>query len=543
MTPIPTAHDLLSGTASLKPLHYDADALSQLLEAFRDIPVSEASAEKMASLSHQLAGAEWAAAHNAAKNALMEALEMARMAGARLATDADSLESICRAQLPNASSLKAIRDPQLQAKLAPLKNYLEQWNKSLRPWMELTSRRLNAEPKITWADYRRANPITTPVAPPATAAAHVHGPECNHGPHEPHAPAQPHVHGPGCGHHHHHEPHAPAQPHAHGPGCGHAHHPMPGEACEHHHGPKGFAAALPRGKAARWAFVSAGMAALGAAFINFLGKKDGDREKDAEKAKTDAQRAGDIAYTINHAVSCGTTDVVLQPVIAAAFGINVGCNHPDHHHPAQQLTLRSFAHEAGHYFKGEIFGDFVAVPLTIGIQRFFPNFMHGVRRLIEPLTGWAFRLGAEHAAKQWGKQHGLAADSPEVAARANAMYEHEVRHLPQAVVWNMFAYPIGAFGQKAMGHGRAYPEIFKSKLVGAAVSNGLLIGGRMLAPGAAQRWDRFAGNTIVLPVSKVAGKAFGLDEKTIKEAHAHASWEDRIATQDASPTPNSPSPR
>ncbi|MBX9725752.1 MAG: hypothetical protein K2X09_00680 [Rickettsiales bacterium] len=240
--------------------------------------------------------------------------------------------------------------------------------------------------------------------------------------------------------------------------------------------------------------------------------------RDHEKEKTANQRAEDVAYTINHALSCGTTDVVLQPALAAAFGINVGCGEHGHAHGKQQLTLKTFAHEAGHYLKGEIIGDFAAVPLTIGVQRFFPSFMHGLRTLFEPLLGWAFRGGANRTARHWGKEHGLAPDDAQVKAHADEMYEHEVSHLPQAVVWNMFAYPIGAVAQKIGGHGRSYPEIFKSKLVGAAVSNGLLIGGRMVAPGAAQKWDAMTGDNIFLPVSKTVGKLFGVDEDAIERA-------------------------
>ena len=264
---------------------------------------------------------------------------------------------------------------------------------------------------------------------------------------------------------------------------------------------------------------------------------------DRENEKDARQRAEDIAYTINHALSCGTTDVVLQPVIAAAFGVNVGCGDPahshhhhghDHHHPKPKLTLKTFAHEAGHYFKGEIIGDFVAVPLTIGVQRFFPNFMNGLRKIFEPLLGWAFRGGANRTARHWGKEHGLAEDAPEVKTHAEEIYEHEVSHLPQAVVWNMFAYPIGAVAQKMGGHGRSYPEILKSKLVGAMVSNGILIGGRMLAPGAAQKWDAITGEKVFLPATKAVGKIFGLDEKTMERAaekqhkRAPSTWQKRV---------------
>jgi hypothetical protein len=285
--------------------------------------------------------------------------------------------------------------------------------------------------------------------------------------------------------------------------------------------------------------------------------------EEIEKEKTVDARANDIAYTINHAVSCGVTDVVLQPIIAAAFGINVGCGDPSHHHHSHdhgdhhhhthhnhaehshskpKLTLKSFAHEAAHYFKGEIIGDAAAVPLTIAVQRLFPNFMNGLSKLLEPAFGWAFRLGANHTAHVWAKQHGLDQNAQEVGDHAEAIYQHEITHLPQAVVWNMFAYPIGAVAQKVGGHNRPWPEIFKSKLVGAVVSNGILIGGRMIAPGAAQKWDQMTGEHIFMPVSKTVGGLFGVDQKTMEKAarrqkdSADEQWQDRLEER-KQPTP------
>ena len=72
------------------------------------------------------------------------------------------------------------------------------------------------------------------TAAAATPAAHVHGPDCDHGHEHSHAPAKAtaapvaHVHGPNCTHGHDHAPAsvtapAVATPHVHGPDCKHGH--------------------------------------------------------------------------------------------------------------------------------------------------------------------------------------------------------------------------------------------------------------------------------------------------------------------------------
>ena len=553
MAELPEIPALMEGMASLKPMQHSSAQLRGWLAGFDSVPISEGAAQVIEGLQQHLADPAWCKSHDAAHKALAKAKDIAEGLAPEQASQQQLFHGLYQAQLPSIQSLDALQEPQLRKALGPVRAHLQTQTGGLTPWTQLTPRRMKAEPRLLLAEHRAATATAPKLGTPTAEPVPVPAPKPKRKPkaealYTPSAPPrvqeQPknsffHRHGPLCNHDHGAAPSASGgrvastsarasrgsktAAHVHGPNCGH----------DHHHGASGiraaFSEALPRGKAARWAWLGAGGAALGAVGISLLGRNDAERER--ERGKSAEDKAGDVAYTINHALSCGTTDVVLQPVIAAAFGVNVGCGHPEHHHPQEKLTLKSFAHEAGHYFKGEVVGDFIAVPMTIGVQRMFPDFMHGLRKLLEPLTGWAFRLGANHTAQQWGRKAGFADDSAEVKARADMIYEHEVEHLPQAAVWNMFAYPIGAFGQKAMGHGRGYGEIFKSKLVGAAVSNGLLIGGRMVAPGAAQQWDKVLGDNVFMPVGRVVGKAFGVDESTmekVQKKHADMGWQERL---------------
>ncbi len=523
-----SATALLNGELTLKPLHLSTAELRALLGQFDAIELAPEAAERLAMLEEYCYTPDWAAQHDAAvaaHAALREATETLGKA------DGAALQNLLKAPMPASSDLRAIVPPQgLEEALATLERHVVSEQSVLDEWLRLTPSHLKPKDRaITLAAYKAAqstlplhlppaSSITQPaVALPTTPSAstpHVHGPDCNHS-HDnfftrlwgKHEDTHGHVHGPDCGHFHGHD-HPPAS------------------------FLQGFKNALPRGKAAGWTAGALAAFGGGALAINQLGKQHSTAADD-ERMKDSSARAGDVAYTINHALSCGTTDVFLQPIIAATFGVNVGCNHPGHHHPPEKLTFKAFAHEAGHYFKGEVIGDLVAVPLTIGVQRVFPYFMHGLRGIIEPAVGWAFRMGANHAAKGWAKQQNIT-DTALIDARAQQLYEHEVSHLPQAVVWNMFAYPIGAFGQKALGHGRSYPEVFKSKLVGGLVSNGLLIGSRMIFPAAAQRWDATLGESIYLPVTKKIGTLFGVDEtateaalKHRRESERNVSWQER----------------
>jgi hypothetical protein len=247
-----------------------------------------------------------------------------------------------------------------------------------------------------------------------------------------------------------------------------------------------------------------------------------------EAQKTPEQRAEDIAYTINHAVSCATTDLFIVPTIAAGFN----------------PRKANYWAEASGYLRGEIIGDFLAVPFTIGVQRLLPSFMESVRHIVEPVATPFFHHGARSAAERWGKRHGYAANDNEVADRAEEIFQHEIDHLPQALVWNMFSFPLGVLGQGLTGHHGGlgnWAEIARGKLLGTAISNVLLIGARALLPDKAEKFDRLDGKYVIRPVTRAFSGVIGIDSKTVDRMDAKAeeaeqrengSWRARVKQQD-----------
>lgn len=335
-----------------------------------------------------------------------------------------------------------------------------------------------------------------------------------------------------------------------------------------------------------------------------LDSSDTRSAKQREKEKSAQEHAEDVAYTVNHALSCGATDILVQP-LAATFatalvqeellpkkwhGITKFFeHHHDHDHghghshthgtgeacshtPVRQDGLQKFRAAApteptkrvaedlsasgkwnrvgskirsqlrpkqflgnlSHWVAGETVGDAGGVIPTILVQRSFPSFMEGMRKVLEPIARPFFRNGAERDARKWGKRQGLAADAPEVKEKEAYFYEHEMSHLPQAVVWNGFSIPIN-FGVQYLTHGnhkssnwrKAVAEMLPGFIVGKGFgtffSNGILLGGRAVAPDAFIAWDRWNSKTFIKPTLG----ALGIDRKTI----------DRVTSED---TPEQP---
>lgn len=304
-----------------------------------------------------------------------------------------------------------------------------------------------------------------------------------------------------------------------------------------------------------------------------------------ERRKSAEERAQDVAYTINHALSCGVTDAFIQAPISewvVRQGAKGGgfsklfqgldrffekhdhahddhphgehyehhASHADHPHedghrhhaethtsPALHVHKKGIWHGMSHWLQGEAVGDIGGIVPTILLQRHVPGFMHGLRTILEPVAGWAFRSGAKRDAHHWASKNGFAPDSPETIAKEKALYEHEVSHLPQAVMWNMFSIPINLFTQKKiLKSNYTWGELIVGKTFGSLFSNTVLIGTRALAPEAVHKWDTFNSDHVIKPTSRVIGSMFGVDHKTMDEAaDKHVGkdrdWQGRVQDQ------------
>lgn len=274
-------------------------------------------------------------------------------------------------------------------------------------------------------------------------------------------------------------------------------------------------------------------------------------------------RAEDIAYTINHSIYCTITDFLNPPINAATDGwlrwLIPGCGHDHstdgghHHAPANASRWQKTKHEFKHsfskdrfiqYAKGEFIGDFSAVPLTIGVQRIFPNFMNGVRKLCEPIMRPLFKWGVEGDNKDWAKKHNIAADSQEYKDHAAKVYEYEMSHFPQAVVWTGFSLGLNT-GYQMWADKTPMPFASKfalkssSVLSGVLVTAGVVVAARALAPGKMHSFDTWTGEKAILPATKAVGKLFGIKEEDVErmvskhEEIQGKKWTERTKVYDA----------
>jgi hypothetical protein len=295
-----------------------------------------------------------------------------------------------------------------------------------------------------------------------------------------------------------------------------------------------------------------------------------------EASKTKEQHAEDIAYTINHSLYCTLTDFLNPPINTATDGwlrwLIPGCGHdhgdggahghdghvhgpqcdhghredgahghsghvlvPQHdhgHHYApqngtkwervKQSFKQSFSKERLlQYAKGEFIGDFGAVPLTIGVQRLFPDLMAAVRKLTEPVMQPIFNYGIEHSSQRWAQRNNIDTDSEQYQQHVKAVYEHEMSHFPQAVVWTAFSLGLNTAYQMHADKSTKIPFVNKlalkstSVLSGVLVTAGMVVAARAAAPHKVREFDQWTSRNAILPATKAVGKLFGVEAEDV----------------------------
>lgn len=263
------------------------------------------------------------------------------------------------------------------------------------------------------------------------------------------------------------------------------------------------------------------------AYIHQHVSKKHDHEKIQEA------RIEDAAYMLNHAVACTITDVFeaeintafhnkfvfylpksIQPYLAN-FKVGCGCsgrhsieNHGDHNVGVNATYGKALA--------AEFIADFGSVPLVLAAQRYAPGQMKKIQNAVEPWVGGVLHKRAEASAALWATNRGISLNSDAYHQQVDDIYDHEISHLPQAILWTGLSLGIHAVGQKALGINAPWLGVISAKLVSSAVIFGGVVGTRFTAPSAMRKLDQFTTKYFISPATIALGDAVGLDPDIVR---------------------------
>lgn len=269
-----------------------------------------------------------------------------------------------------------------------------------------------------------------------------------------------------------------------------------------------------------------------------------------------------FVYTLNHTLACTYYDIP-GPFIAAGISTGWDIAHGkrkerkgpwwkhakahdhghghlhghDHHHEHGTKSLSgAFWDSTKHWMVGEMAGDLGAIVPTLALQRYAPGMMNGLQKILEPVVGPLFRKSATRAAKQQAAAFGIEADSEAVKARAEALYEHEMSHLPLAFVWTPISATINLIVQKKFLHdSHSWGELLATKAMTAALATGTVFGVRSLFPTQIQNFEASVNRNVVSPAVQTVGQWVGMDSdgirKALEDKETPKAWAERVGRE------------
>lgn len=303
--------------------------------------------------------------------------------------------------------------------------------------------------------------------------------------------------------------------------------------------------------------------------MNWAEKVSPSRPKSTEKGvKTASEKrlaaAVDFAYTLNHAIVCTLTDPLTDVPVGVAVQRMLGGTGTGHHgHVSwKDFTPKNImSHVKGtftdknsllQWTAGEFSGDFGAVPVVVALRQLAPGSVDVLRNIFKPLATPLFKQSTARAARKEFKAQGLDVDSPECAARAKQLFDQEMEHLPNAVLWTAVSPTINILTQKFIlppkwRNPEPISHIVAGKAIGSTVTSGLTLGLRGLSPEKAQKWDDKMSEKVALPVVNIVSGMFGVDkaqlQQELKQMHQkrhsaqpvpaedHSAWKARLEQQ------------
>jgi hypothetical protein len=256
--------------------------------------------------------------------------------------------------------------------------------------------------------------------------------------------------------------------------------------------------------------------------------------------ETDNEKPRNRFYPYNHALLCGILDIANTPVeLATKFFLNkkisvsfcAGCAVGKHDNGVFSKDHESLAVTATRWVLAEQLGDWTAALITDWLQKNAEDQMDQIGQASIYVFGDAFRMGANHAAIEWGKKNGFNKNAPEVKTYADEKYSYEMKNISQAIVWTGVSTGTTLALLKLGGDKSSVSVNFAAKMTGSLFSSGVTLAMRALSPDTAQEWDNWANEHIAEPFTKVVGGMFGNKKEAVK-TDSNKEWQGKIAEFD-----------
>ena len=244
-------------------------------------------------------------------------------------------------------------------------------------------------------------------------------------------------------------------------------------------------------------------------------KKKAD-EKHADKREHDAEQALDpsdipsrklpsdkrfgreIAFGIQQTLACWATDFI-DPYIGKWYQNKYG-------NKEHEVT-------AAHTWGGELAGDSAALFVYLGAKRFMSKPIDAVTHCVKKVTAPLYEKVGKKSLEQWRQEKHLETSDPLYRKKLESYQEFQAENLVDSTIIAGSSTLINVGAQRALGNKQAMGLILTSKIIGAGLTMGTMLGLRTGLPDSTRTLDNELSERYFSKVVRKVQKVAGVDEK------------------------------
>lgn len=214
-----------------------------------------------------------------------------------------------------------------------------------------------------------------------------------------------------------------------------------------------------------------------------------------DKQEKNKQFANDIVYAGTQFAACTVLDLAIDPAI--------------NKYVQDKLAPEFKGHEV-HARKAELISDASASLVFLGLQRWFPGVVNGIKKAVKPLLDPIYEKVGNNRLQEWAGRHHVDPGSKEFRDKLDEWKDQQAGNFAKSAVISSVSAAGNVAAQVKLGNPRPLLVVTAGKLVGATVTMGAILTVRALAPRTMHKVDKNINKYVALPLVNGMQTAFGV---------------------------------
>lgn len=225
-------------------------------------------------------------------------------------------------------------------------------------------------------------------------------------------------------------------------------------------------------------------------------KHEGLREVGSHLLPREKRFGREIAFGLQQTLACWATDFI-DPYIGKWYQNKYG-------NKAHEVTSK-------HTWGGEIFGDSAAFFVYIGAKRLFTRPIDAITKYVKKAADPVLDPLAARSLRDWKKREGLSDGDVRYRQKIEEYEQFQAENIVDSSIIAASSTLINVGTQRALGNKQAFGLILTSKVIGAALTMGTMLGLRTALPTSMKTLDDELGDRYFSKAIRGTQRLFGAE--------------------------------